>query len=146
MNLANIRKNENMKISVDCNDGHRSGWLQIEAGLTGCFVDLVIDCGDVCEGRELYGNILAKRSTLEAVIALGGFKPCDYGLGDFMLSDYDKRVTLPAVLLWYHGREYMAEDRRLDGLYQRTAPAENLPDISLPDSNKTKLAGFDTAD
>ena len=136
MNLANIRHKESLTRPVDCDDGHRCGWIQVEAGLTGCFVDLVIDCGDVSEGRELYGNIIAKRSTLEAVIALGGFKPCDYGLGDFMLSDYDKRVTLPAVLLWYHGREYYAEERRLDRRYQLTAPAENLPNISLPESNK----------
>ena len=62
---------------------------------------------------------------------------------DFILSDYDKQVILPAVLLWYHGRDYLAENRRLDGIYQLTAPAENSPNISLPDPNKIKLAGFD---
>ena len=137
MNLTNIRKNENMRIAVDCDDGHRSGLLEVKAGLAACFVDLVIDCGDESESRELYGSIRASQSSLSAVIRQGGFTQCDYGLGDFMLSDYDKRVTLPAVLLWYHGREFMTEERRLDGLYQRTAPAENLPDISLPESNKT---------
>jgi hypothetical protein len=61
-----------------------------------------------------------------------------YGLANFHLSDYDKRVTLPAVLLWYHGRDLDNELGRLHALYE-------LSGISLPESNKIKLAGFDTA-
>lgn len=145
---TNIRKNESKIVAITSKQYHDrqlTGWLEINAGLAACFVNLVIDCGDVSEGRELWGNIRACESTLSVVIKQGGFTQCDYGLANFHLSDYDKRVTLPAILLWYHGRDLDNEFGRLHDLYQRTAPEIELSGISLPESNKIKLAGFDTA-
>jgi len=152
MTLNETRKQENITIAID------GGWIDLRASFSGadCFATLYLDMGDAMNANfnsPLYGNIRAKETTLTTVIRDGGFRFLDFDLPDFFLSEYDKFVTLTAGLLWFHRRDFEAEESRLDSIFEaamlaklnRTAPDPEieLSDISLPDSNKIKLAGFD---
>ena len=94
------------------------GSLEVRAGATDAFLSLWLDCDDASESRNnLTGFIRAKEASLNNVMRTGGFSVLDYNLGEFNLSEYDCRVTLPAILLWLHGRDFNDEVKRLDGIY-----------------------------
>ena len=109
------------------------GSLEVRAGATDAFLSLWLDCDDASESRNnLTGFIRAKEASLNNVMRTGGFSVLDYNLGEFNLSEYDCRVTIPAVLLWLHGRDFNDEVNRLHNLYSETAPEVELTGITLP--------------
>ena len=104
-----------------------NGRLVIRSGHNDCFVTLWLDC-DKIESSNLVGMVKACERSLNYVIGAGGFGVLDYGLGAFKLCGYDNAVTLPAILLWFHGRDYSEETKRLRQLHYNNTQSLSLVD------------------
>jgi hypothetical protein len=116
MNIKKFIKEDSRINKIMIEAGFISARVGFDRDNPNVWVTFYLDCTDLTS-TPLTGYIMAKEITLKQLIKDKGFIDCDYDIGDFLLTDSEINIILPALVQWLHGADYEKEIRRLTRLF-----------------------------